>query len=70
MKKFLGLLLGAGLGAALAALLAHFKGEALQAHYQSALAAGREASAKKRQELEVELKEGMMTSEIVIPSEN
>ena len=65
MRKFLSLLCGLGIGWAIGALLAAFfaplTSEELrdnwQEHYDRALAAGREASAKRRAELEQELKE-------------
>ena len=65
MRKFLSLVFGLGIGWALGALLVTFFSpltsdelrENWQAHYQRALAAGRKASAKRRTELEQELKE-------------
>ncbi len=65
MRKFLSLLCGLGIGWAIGALLAAFfaplTSEELrdnwQEHFDRALAAGREASAKRRAELEQELKE-------------
>ena len=65
MRKFLSLLFGLGIGWALGALLVTFFApltsdelrESWQEHYDRALAAGREASAKRRAELEQELQE-------------
>ena len=65
MRKLLSLLLGAGLGAVIGALLVAFFSpvtgdevrEGWQARYQRALEAGRNASAKRRAELEQELEE-------------
>lgn len=64
MRKFLSLLVGLGVGWAIGALLvtffAPFTSDELRenwhGHYERALAAGREASAKRRSELERELK--------------
>ena len=59
MRKFLSMLFGLGVGAALGALLVAFfsplTSEDLQAHVERALAAGRKASAQRRAELEKEL---------------
>ncbi len=59
MRKFLSLLLGLGIGAAIGALLVSFfsplSSDELRAHYERALAAGRKASAERRSELEQEL---------------
>ena len=65
MRKFLSLLLGLSLGWCIGALLVIFfaplTADELKAHwrdhYDRALAAGREASARRRAELEQELKE-------------
>ena len=65
MRKFLSLLVGMGVGAAIGALLAIFFSPVsaeefqanLQRHYQRALQAGRAASVKRRAELEQELGE-------------
>jgi gas vesicle protein len=65
MRKFLSLLLGLSLGWSIGALIVIFfaplTAEELKAHWQDhydrALAAGREASARRRAELEQELKE-------------
>ena len=65
MRKFFSLLFGLSIGAAIGALLATFFSpvsadefqENLQSHYQRALNAGREASARRRAELEKELGE-------------
>ena len=65
MRKFLSLLVGLSVGSLIGALLAtffspvssdEFQGN-LQSHYQRALKAGRAASAKRRAELEDELRE-------------
>lgn len=59
MRKFLSLLLGLGIGALIGALLVTFfsplSSEEFREHYQRALAAGRKASAERREELEKEL---------------
>lgn len=59
MRKFLSMLLGLGIGAAIGALLVAFfsplSSEELRAHYERAIAAGRKASAERREELEKEL---------------
>ena len=59
MRKFLSLLVGMGIGAAIGALLTAFfspvSADDLRAHYDRALDAGRAASAKRRAELEDEL---------------
>ncbi len=65
MRKFLSMLLGLGIGWAIGALLVTFFApltsdelrETWQDHYERALAAGREASARRRAELEQELEE-------------
>ena len=65
MRKFLSLLFGAALGAVIGALLVAFftpvTGDELrddwQTRYQRALRAGRDASAKRRAELERELED-------------
>lgn len=65
MRKFLSLLFGLGIGWAIGALLVTFFAplpsdelrENWQDHYERALAAGREASRKRRSELERELNE-------------
>lgn len=65
MRKFLsllaGLIIGAGIGALLAAFFSPVTADELQAnlhsHYQRALEAGRKASDKRRAELEEELGE-------------
>ncbi len=65
MRKFLSLLFGLGLGWAIGALLVTFFApltsdelrDNWQDHYERALAAGRKASAKRRSELERELKD-------------
>ena len=65
MRKFLSLLAGIGIGSVIGALLTIFfspvSSDEFQAnlarHYQGALKAGRDASAKRRAELEAELKE-------------
>lgn len=65
MRKFISLLLGLSIGAAIGALLATFFSPVsseefqtkLHSHYQRALKAGRDASAKRRAELEEELGE-------------
>ena len=65
MRKFLSLLVGLGIGWAIGALLVTFFApltsdelrENWQDHYERAMAAGRDASAKRRTELERELKE-------------
>ena len=65
MRKFFSLLVGLGFGSVIGALLATFFSPVsseefhtnLQSHYQRALKAGREASAKRRAELEEELSE-------------
>lgn len=63
MRKFLSLLVGLGIGSLIGALLALFFSPVssdefranLKTRYQRALKAGREASAKRRAELEAEL---------------
>ncbi len=65
MRKFLSLLVGLSIGSLIGALLAAFFSPVssdefqanLQSHYQRAMTAGREASAKRRRELEAELRE-------------
>ena len=65
MRKFLSLLVGLSLGGLIGALLATFFSPVssdefqanLQSHYQRALKAGRQASLKRRAELEKELEE-------------
>lgn len=65
MRKFLSLLIGLGIGWAIGALLVTFFApltsdelrENWRDHVQRALAAGRKASAKRRSELERELKD-------------
>lgn len=65
MRKFFSLVLGLSIGAVIGALLATFFSPVsaeefqtnLQSHYQRALKAGREASTKRRAELEEELSE-------------
>lgn len=61
MRKFFSLLVGLGIGAAIGALLVAFfsplSSAELRAHYERALAAGRTASEKRREELEKELAE-------------
>ncbi len=65
MRKFLSLLVGLSIGAVIGALLATFFSPVssdefqanLKSHYQRALEAGREASARRRAELEEELGE-------------
>lgn len=65
MRKFFSLLVGLSIGAAIGALLATFFSPVsseefqtnLHSHYQRALKAGREASSKRRAELEEELSE-------------
>lgn len=65
MRKFLSWLVGLGIGvlfgAVLAVLFSPVSSDELranfQAHYQRALAAGRQASAERRAELEKELRE-------------
>ncbi len=65
MRKFLSLLIGMGIGWVIGALLVTFFApltsdelrESWQDHYERALAAGRKASAKRRSELEQELKD-------------
>ncbi len=65
MRKLFSLLFGLGIGGVLGAVLVvlfspvssdEFRAN-LQAHYERALAAGRQASAKRRAELEEELRE-------------
>ncbi len=59
MRKFLSMLFGLGIGAAIGALLVAFfsplSSDEWRAHYERALAAGRKASAERRSELEQEL---------------
>ena len=65
MKRFLSLLFGLSIGAAIGALLVAFFSPVTsdefrancEAHYRRALAAGRKASAARREELEEELRE-------------
>ena len=65
MRKFVSLLLGLGIGAGLGALLITFFSPVssdefranLKTHYENALAAGRKASTKRREELEKELQD-------------
>ena len=65
MRKFLSLLFGLGIGGLIGALLVTFFSpltsdelrQQWRDHYQRALAAGRKASAKRRAELERELKD-------------
>lgn len=65
MRKFLSVLVGLSIGAVIGALLAAFFSpvtadelqENLHTHYQRALEAGRQASEKRRAELEEELGE-------------
>ena len=65
MRKIMSLLFGLGIGWAIGALLVTFFAplttdelrETWQEHYDRALAAGRDASAKRRSELERELKD-------------
>ena len=59
MRKFLSMLFGLGIGAAIGALLVAFfsplSSDEWRAHYERALSAGRKASAERRSELEQEL---------------
>ena len=59
MRKFISLLLGLGIGAVIGALLVSFfsplSSDELRAHYERAAHAGRQASARRRAELEEEL---------------
>ncbi len=59
MRKFISLLFGLSIGAAIGALLVTFfsplSSDEWRAHYERALAAGRKASAERRSELEQEL---------------
>ena len=65
MRRFLSLLVGLGIGAAIGALLVTFFSPVTseefranwESHYQRAMAAGRRASAERREELEGELRE-------------
>jgi len=65
MRKFLSLLVGMSIGTMIGALLVIFFSPVasdefqsnLQSHYQRALKSGREASARRRKELEEELHE-------------
>ncbi len=65
MRKFLSLLFGLGIGAAIGALIVTFFSPVssdefrtnCEAHYQRALEAGRKASTERREELEEELSE-------------
>lgn len=65
MRRFLSMLFGLSIGAAIGALLVTFFSPLTseefranwQAHYDRALAAGKRASAERRSELETELRE-------------